>query len=517
MGLLRLVVALVVSLALALASLGAASGRYGGTLYVGVQFGMPDTLDPTESRAGSGIEIDLAMCQKLYTVVSNHGRLEDAPQLAASLPVMSKDKLSYTIKLRQGILFNDGTPFNSQAVVASIQRLMTDPLSTRSTDYESVASITADGPYAVVFHMKARDATLVGNYMFVYSPTALAQGGANFAANPVCVGPFMFDHEVAGDSLTLIKSPYYYAKGSIHLDKIVYVSEAGAPGVQELEAGAVQALDNVAPPEVPGVQENNGFRMLSTPQLGWNGILINIGNAHGVDVLPYHNVGTQFSSSPLLREAFSEAIDRNALNRVLFGGLYQPSCTPIPPANTTWYAAIKVPCVFDPAAARRLVARSGVANPTVDLMVTGTTDMGNLAQFIQVEEKAVGINVVIDPTAGVGTHLAKGTFDAAVNAYEPGADGEPNLIISQFFQTQGVRNYVGYSNNRLDYVLANGLKATQLADRAVNYRVAQQILLSDVPAVFLYNTVIHAAYSSNLSGVQLTANGLLDVTHAQFN
>jgi hypothetical protein len=65
-------------------------------------------------------------------------------------------------------------------------------------------------------------------------------------------------------------------------------------------------------------------------------------------------------------------------------------------------------------------------------------------------------------------------------------------------------------------VAANGLKATQLPDRAVNYRVAQQILLTDTPAVFLYNTITQAAFSTSLTGVQLTANGLLDVEHAQF-
>ena len=60
------------------------------------------------------------------------------------------------------------------------------------------------------------------------------------------------------------------------------------------------------------------------------------------------------------------------------------------------------------------------------------------------------------------------------------------------------------------------MKATQFADRAVNYRVAQQILLTDRPAIFLYNTITHAAFSTALSGVELTANGQLDVSHAQF-
>ena len=65
-------------------------------------------------------------------------------------------------------------------------------------------------------------------------------------------------------------------------------------------------------------------------------------------------------------------------------------------------------------------------------------------------------------------------------------------------------------------MLRNGLKAIQPVDRAVNYRVAQQILLANRPAIFLYNTVYHAAYSTSLKGMRLLPNGLLDVEYAQY-
>src|SRR5580765_2302956 len=116
----RLGIALAAALGLALLMLSAASarahqaGRYGGTLVVGLSGGNPATLDPILNGGGQAIEVYLAMCQRLYGVVSNHGRLEDAPMLAATKPVPSKDKLTYTIKLRPGIRFNDGTPFNAQ-------------------------------------------------------------------------------------------------------------------------------------------------------------------------------------------------------------------------------------------------------------------------------------------------------------------------------------------------------------------------------------------------------------------
>src|SRR4029453_10039994 len=99
----------------------------------------------------------------------------------------------------------------------------------------------------------------------------------------------------------------------------------------------------------------------------------------------------------------------------VFSGLYQPSCTPIAPANTTWYPATKVSCTpYDPADAKRRLASSGVSNPTVRLLAGNATDNVRLAEFIQAQEKAVGINVVIDAT-DQATALARqraGDFDA---------------------------------------------------------------------------------------------------------
>ena len=80
--------------------------------------------------------------------------------------------------------------------------------------------------------------------------------------------------------------------------------------------------------ELAGVQQTSSLRVLQAPQLGWRGISINIGNKNGVGNLPYANVGTPLASSAKLRQAFEEAIDRNTLNRVVFGGLYQVELHP---------------------------------------------------------------------------------------------------------------------------------------------------------------------------------------------
>src|SRR5207237_3109942 len=106
-----------------------------------------------------------------------------------------------------------------------------------------------------------------------------------------------------------------------------------------------QALDQVSSTELAAVRKTSTLRVISAPQLGWRGININIGNKNGVGNLPYlANVGTPLSSSAKLRQAFEEAIDRNTMNRVVYDGLMQVSCTLLPPANTVWFEPTKVPC-----------------------------------------------------------------------------------------------------------------------------------------------------------------------------
>jgi peptide/nickel transport system substrate-binding protein len=439
--------------------------------------------------------------------------------LAAALPVLSKDKLGYTIQLRQGVLFNDGTPFNAQAVVTNYQRDTTNPGSIHASDFASVASVTATGPYTVVYHLKARDSTFTGN-MFVLSPTQLAKLGDDFGTDPVCVGPFMFDHRVVGDNITAIKSPYYYDQKDVYLDKIVWkiIPDASA-ALAALQAGDIQET-GIDPTQLAAIRQNPNLRVLRSPTLGWRGLVINIGNKNGVGQ-PFTNVGTPLARSATLRQAFEEAIDRNTLNRVVFDGNNQPSCTMIPPSNTVWFEATKVPCTpYDPKDARKLVAASGFPNPTVHLLtglVDPTTDP-RVAQFIQAEEAAVGINVTID-TADRATGaalLSSGAFDATGPRGRIPGEVDPNGMIYQFLASSGAANWSGYSNPRLDFVLANGLKAIDPKARAVYYHVAQQIIEHERPVIVLYNPVGITAVSTNITGIQVTLNGSVTVANARF-
>ena len=139
-----------------------------------------------------------------------------------------------------------------------------------------------------------------------------------------------------------------------------------------------------------------------------------------------------------------------------------------------------------------------------------------LAQFIQAEEAAVGINVVIDST-DFATSLSKadaGTYDTFLIGWSGRVDPDGNIY--QFVATTGSQNDSGYSNPRLDLILANARKAATAEARATLYQAAQQIILQDRPLIYLYHAVTRAGLAKQLQGVKLYPDTLLRVAFAQY-
>src|SRR5581483_2136622 len=143
-----------------------------GTLTIGLAED-PDALDPTVARTFVGRMVFLHMCEKLYDLDSH---LNIVPQLAAALPQISKDKLTYTIKIRSGIKFNDGTPLTGAAVKATLDRYLTFPGSIRKSEISPIKSVDASGN-TVVLHLSAPfsplTAQLADRAGMILSPKAL--------------------------------------------------------------------------------------------------------------------------------------------------------------------------------------------------------------------------------------------------------------------------------------------------------------------------------------------------------
>lgn len=492
--------------------------RNGGTLVIGLAED-PDALDPTLARTFVGRIVFLHMCQKLYDLNS---KLQIVPQLAAALPQISKDKLTYTIQIRKGARFNDGTPLNAAAVKTSLERDLTLPGSVRKSEISPISSIDASG-YTLTLHLSAPysplTAQLADRAGMVMSPKALAAEGDKFAQNPVCVGPFMFKDRVAGDHITLVKSPYYYDKKDVHLSSIVFkiITDPSAR-TQALRAGDIQVLDRAQATDVPTLQADKSLTVLKATTIGYQGITVNVGNQKGIGK-GYGPVDTALSKSVDLRQAFDLALDRTTINKVVFNGLNTPGCFPISPVSP-WFAATKgIPCNLhaDVAAAKKAFAASGATAPVeVNLMLGTDPVAARLGQVIQSMEKPIGFDVHLQPTEFVASlnKADSGNFDTFAIGWSGRVDPDGNIY--GFVATDGTLNESGFSNNRLDYVLRGARKSVTTKSRTTLYNVAMQIIAQQVPLIYLYYPVNYYGVSNKVTGVQVYGDGLIRAYNAQF-
>jgi peptide/nickel transport system substrate-binding protein len=506
----------VVMLTLGVVTAGARTDAFGvkagGTLTIGLAED-PDALDPTLARTFVGRIVFLHICEKLYDLNS---KLEIVPQLAASLPTISKDKLTYTIRLRSGIKFNDGTALDASAVKESLDRHRTLKGSTRASELSPVASVETSGPLSVQIHLKTPysplTAQLADRAGMILSPKQVAALGDKFATNPVCVGAFMFKDRTTGDHITVTKSPYYYNKAKVHLAQIVFriLTDPNAR-TQNLRSGDIQVLDRAQSTDVPTLKKDTSVTVIKTPTIGYQGITLNIGNKNGL-LKPYSNVGTPIARSQNVRTAFDLALDRTTINNVVFNGLNLPDCYPISPVSP-WYVTTKgLQCNLHAqvATAQKLVKASGIATP-IKVSLTIATDpvAARLGQVIQAMEAKIGIEVTLKPTEFVSS-LAKadaGDFDTFAVGWSGRVDPDGNIY--GFVTTPGTLNDSGFSNSKLDFTLNLARKSTLKKSRITLYAAAMKIIHGQRPLIYLYHPINYYGVTKKVTGVQVYGDGLI--------
>ena len=490
--------------------------KNGGTLTIALAED-PDALDPTLARTFVGRMVFLAMCEKLYDL---NGKLQIVPQLAAGMPRLSADKQTVTIRIRRGVRFNDGTPLNAQAVKISLDRHRTLTGSRRASELSPVTAVDAVGSDTVRLRLNEPFAPLTAQLAdragMIMSPAQLDKLGTRFATDPVCVGPFQFQDRVPLDHITVKKSSFYYARNKVHLDRIVFriINEPTA-GAAALRARDVEVLDRIGSTVLPSIRSNKSLHVIRATSIGYQGITINIGNKNGLLRLPYQNVGTHIAAKKSIRQAFELAIDRAQLNRVVWQGTVKPGCGPVAPSSPFFD---KLACNLhrDLKKAKRLVAQSGIRNPTVKLMLGNDSDALRLGQFIQSQEEEAGIRVQLQPTEFVSS-LAKadgGQYEAFAIGWSGRIDPDGNIY--QFVATKGSQNDSGYSNPRLDVILNNARHAKSLKARRTLYRAAIRIIRNDRPLIYLWHAVTRHGVSNQVTGVKVFGDGLIRAQFAQF-
>src|ERR1043166_3253477 len=319
----------------------------------------PDILDPTLARTYVGRIIFQHMCEKLYDIDE---KLNIAPQLAAAMPVVSDGGKTVTIKLRSGVKFNDGTPMNAEAVKFSLDRHREMKGSNRRSELDHVTVVEVVDPTTIRLRLKSPlsplTAILTDRAGMPVSPAAANKLGDKFGTAPVCVGPWQLVERIPQDRIVLERSPHYFDQSAATVDKLIFrLIPDDNVRLANLRSGDIDVMHLVAPTDATSLKKEGKFEVSNVTGLGYNGITINLRNKNG-KTQPPADLGTPLANDPRVREALELSIDREALNQVVWDGLYTPGCTAIPPNSPFFDKARKCPG-RDVARAKKLLAEAG--------------------------------------------------------------------------------------------------------------------------------------------------------------
>lgn len=489
--------------------------RRGGEIMVSM-FEDADRLDPTFGGTAGGREIFFNMCEPLYDLIADGSIV---PRLAAAPPRVSGDGLSAIIKLRRGILFNDGTRFDAQAVKITLERHKTAQGSRRAgelsgiTDVEVIDSLTVRlvlaRPFAPLL------ATLSDRAGMIMSPAQLQRLGDNFSNSPVCVGPFSFVERVVGDRIVLERSKHYYDADKVMLDRVIFrpIPDENVRTLN-LRSGDIQIVDRLAASDIVAVQRDAKLRLIAVTSNGYVPLSINIANTSGIG----RAAGRVDSPmvNPLVREAFEWTLDRDRLNRFVFAGKQLPGCNPIAPVNAFYPKDLKCPG-RDANRAKESLQRAGVSPPiAVELTVPPSPAMIRMGELIQSMAKPAGFDVGVRPIEAA-TGLAantSGRFQMSVTPWSGRVDPDGNLYA--FHHSRGADNYGNAQDAEIDALLDKQRTETNLEARKKLIAETVEKIRARRNVIYLFHQNLFVGHSARVVGFQMFADGMPRLKTAGF-
>lgn len=361
-------------------------------------------------------------------------------------------------------------------------------------------------PFTIRFDMAAPDATLLAQFAdragMMVSPTAANAAGADFGLNPVCSGAFKFKERIAQDRIVLEKFSDYWNADQIHFDTVTYLPIPDTTvRLANLQSGDIDMLERLAATDLTQANGDAGVNVESAVSLGYQGITMNVSNGEKGD--------NPWGNDKRLRQALSLAMDREAINQVVFDGAFASGNQPYPPTSP-WYNADHPVPARDVAKAKALLAEAGYPDGIkLEVQVPNATVPLQLMQVVQAMAVEAGIDITITSKefATLLADQSAGNYQASQIGWSGRVDPDGN--IHQFMTTGGGINDSHYSHPEVDKLLNAARTSTDVATRKESYDAARKILIDELPIVYLYHQTWIWALDSSIKGFTPYPDGMI--------
>lgn len=443
----------------------------------------PESLNPLLGYGAEG-------AAKFYDgLLAFDGRAQLRPALAVEQPQANADATSWTVKLRDGVKFHDGTPFDAEDVAATY-RAAIDPAyaSTVSSDYDMLAGVQAVDPHTVRFDLKFPYSAWPSKMVLGIAPnealtTPASQENSPLNTRPVGTGPYRLVEWRQGDQMTWAANPDYWGGAPAVHDITVVFAKDDNTRAQRLAAGEFDGT--VLPPVLAEGAARDGFRVVHHETADYRSIALP--NTHPV------------AGDRAVRTALNLAVDRDGMIKALLGGRGKPAYAPIPPSMGAHHEPAAT-FAHDPQQAGRILddagwrvgadgirERNGTRAKFTVMYFADDSLRRDLATGFASDARKVGIEVElagVDRSAVAGRLATDGIVLGGGNPMDP----DPQVYSSLSSRAIGTGTYNNpgqYRNAEVDAALDSARRELDPAKRAELYRQAQRAYVADPGLVYL--------------------------------
>lgn len=479
----------------------------GGTLTLALDT-LPTSLDPVSGQSLVSSTSDPMTAIYDALMYENYTTGQVVMETAQSLT--STDAIHWTLRLRPGIRFSDGTPYDSAAVEYNWQRFANPALhSSVLSEASEIHSMKVTGPTTLEITLVAPigqfPRLVADDLSFIGSPTAIRSEGTSFSAHPVGAGPFILKQWVQGSQMTLTRNPHYWNSPRPYLSTVVIEQ---IPDLQQQYNAFTAGQADVVPSS--GTQgflpsQLEGHQVVTIHPAGATNLLLDTSRA------PFNNINA--------RLAVAYGIDRQQLVQVVDQGTVPAFTTMFPRSSPFYDGSIDWP-QYDAAKAQQYVNKyvQQTGKP-LSITFTVTSSFSNLAQFVQADLQQLK-NVKVQ----VQTRDLNSTVAAYVQGqYQMGAGGyagyDPDTMLYSFWHTTPPHsssfypfNFSFFSDPVLDKALDEGRASLEPAVRHSAYMTAMAQVASNVPEVEITGVLDQVLYQPrvhNLTLETLAAFGII--------
>lgn len=443
----------------------------GGTLRVRVGSDYT-SLDPAHNTMPTE---RVVLHQVLNNLLGVDAKLNVVPELVQAWKWENNTTL--TLSLRKDVRFHDGTDFDAAAVKFNLERFMDPETKSRlRAELNEIKSIDVMDPHTVRLLLKYPSvgllATLAQTPGMVLSPAAVKKHGKDIGRHPVGTGPFKFVEWVRDDRAVVERFDGYWDKGKPYLDKIVFRPVPdGNVAVLGLKTGTVDFVDSVEPKDVAGVKARKDLTYFESPGLNYYMIRLNLAQA------PMDN--------KKVRQALAYAIDREGMAKGIFFGTVPVANGPIAPVSWAYSPEVKA-IKRDVAKAKGLLAEAGFPSGVkFEMQTLPNPVVRQMSEAIKAQAAEAGLDITLAP--GEVGKLMQNTLSGnyvAMLSFRTGRE-DPDGATFRDFHTEGTFNRMKYSNPALDALLVKARSTFVAEERKTLYAQIQNVVIEDVPMVFL--------------------------------